>query len=261
MCEIPGHCFHTVFTGILLDHSSLPPDFASRFVKSLAFVFTRYLQAFCSIAAHSSLPPDGRFVKSLGHGAPKGGRLAICQGRAGLSDEKRLPKKWREWPATPLSKAEARVYGRKRPARAAGSGAGGLDSPGRLASFGAAGAPKGGRLASFEALERPAGLAIVEALRRPGGQALEAARSQGVWRQLWRRLPHVRAALWRWSIEKKQKAGRGRGLMFCPHRISIKQSLQQHGSQGFCMVLCFHTVFTSIFLDRISLPQILPADL
>ena len=43
-----------VFTGILLDHSSLPPDFASRFVKSLALVFPWYLQAFCSITTHFS---------------------------------------------------------------------------------------------------------------------------------------------------------------------------------------------------------------
>ena len=47
----PSPCFHTVFTGIFFDHSSLPPDFASRFVKSLALVFTRYLQAFSSITA------------------------------------------------------------------------------------------------------------------------------------------------------------------------------------------------------------------
>ena len=51
-CEIPRPSFHTVFTGILLDHISLPPDFASRVVKSPALVFTRYLQAFCSITAH-----------------------------------------------------------------------------------------------------------------------------------------------------------------------------------------------------------------
>ena len=59
-CEIPSPCFHTVFTGILLDHSSLPPDFAGRFVKSLALVFTRYLQAFCSITAlfRQILPAD-----------------------------------------------------------------------------------------------------------------------------------------------------------------------------------------------------------
>ena len=41
-----------VFTGIFLDHSSLPPDFASRFVKSLALVFTWYFQAFSLITAH-----------------------------------------------------------------------------------------------------------------------------------------------------------------------------------------------------------------
>ena len=52
ICETPSPCFHTVFTGIWLDHNSLPPDFASRFVKSLALVFNRYLQAFCSITAH-----------------------------------------------------------------------------------------------------------------------------------------------------------------------------------------------------------------
>ena len=53
MCEIPSPCFNAVFTGILLDHSSLPPDFLpSRFVKSLALALTRYLQAFCSITAH-----------------------------------------------------------------------------------------------------------------------------------------------------------------------------------------------------------------
>ena len=41
-----------VFTGIILDHNSLPPDFASRFVKSLALLFTWYLQAFALITAH-----------------------------------------------------------------------------------------------------------------------------------------------------------------------------------------------------------------
>ena len=46
MCEIPGPCFNAVFTGFLLDHSSLPPDFASRFVKSLALVFTWSQQVF-----------------------------------------------------------------------------------------------------------------------------------------------------------------------------------------------------------------------
>ena len=172
------------------------------------------------------------------------------------ADQKRLPKKWREWPlggyptVTGRSQSKKELLwkeaagapqgGRLASFKAAGAPKGGrlasykaAGSPkgGRLASFGAAGAPKGGRLASFEALERLAGLAIVGALGRPAGQALEAARSKGVWRQLWRRLPHVRAALWRWSIEKKQKAGRGRGLMFCPHRISIKQSLQQHFRQ------------------------------
>ena len=60
ICEIPSPCFHMVFTGILLDHSSLPPDFASRFVKSLALVFPWYLQAFCLITAHfrQILPAD-----------------------------------------------------------------------------------------------------------------------------------------------------------------------------------------------------------
>ena len=63
-CEIPSPCFHTVFTCILLDQSSLPPGFASRVVKSLALVFTRYLQHFLD---HSSIPPDfaTRVVKSL----------------------------------------------------------------------------------------------------------------------------------------------------------------------------------------------------
>ena len=28
-------CFHTVFIGIFLDYNSLPPDFASRVLKSL----------------------------------------------------------------------------------------------------------------------------------------------------------------------------------------------------------------------------------
>ena len=60
ICEIPIPCFPIVFTGILLDHSSLPPDFASRFVKSLALVFTWYLQAFFSVTAHfrQILPAD-----------------------------------------------------------------------------------------------------------------------------------------------------------------------------------------------------------
>ena len=57
---IPSPCFHMVFTSIFLDHSSLPPDFASRFVKSLALVFTWYLQASCSVTAHfrQILPAD-----------------------------------------------------------------------------------------------------------------------------------------------------------------------------------------------------------
>ena len=60
ICEIPSPCFHMVFTGIFLYHSSLPPDFASRFVKSLALVFPWYLQAFCLITAHfrQILPAD-----------------------------------------------------------------------------------------------------------------------------------------------------------------------------------------------------------
>ena len=44
VCEIPSPCFNAVFT----DHSSLPPDFASRFVRSLALVLTRSQQVFCS---------------------------------------------------------------------------------------------------------------------------------------------------------------------------------------------------------------------
>ena len=54
-----------VFTGIFLDHSSLPLGFASRFVKALALVFTWFLQAF--FLDHSSLPPDfaSRVLKSL----------------------------------------------------------------------------------------------------------------------------------------------------------------------------------------------------
>ena len=60
ICEIPSPGFHSVFTGILLVHSSLPPDFANTCVKSVALVFTRYLQAFCSITAHfrQILPAD-----------------------------------------------------------------------------------------------------------------------------------------------------------------------------------------------------------
>ena len=48
------------YTGFLLDQRSLPPDFASRCVKSLALVLTRYLQAFCAITDHfrQILPAD-----------------------------------------------------------------------------------------------------------------------------------------------------------------------------------------------------------
>ena len=58
--EIASPCFNAIFTSILLDHGSLPPDFANRFVKSLAHVLTRYLQVFCSITAHfrQILPAD-----------------------------------------------------------------------------------------------------------------------------------------------------------------------------------------------------------
>ena len=41
MCEIPSPCFNAVFTGFLLDHGSLPPDFTSACVKSLALVLPR----------------------------------------------------------------------------------------------------------------------------------------------------------------------------------------------------------------------------
>ena len=34
------------------EHSSLPQDFASRCVKSLALLLTRHQQTFCSMAAH-----------------------------------------------------------------------------------------------------------------------------------------------------------------------------------------------------------------
>ena len=94
MCEIPSPCFNTVFTGLLLGHSSLPPDFARGFAQSRALALTRYVQFFCSVTAsrlgrfcqqmceipspcfntvftgflldHSSLPPDSArgFVQS-----------------------------------------------------------------------------------------------------------------------------------------------------------------------------------------------------
>ena len=46
MCEIPSPCFNAVFTGFLLDHSSLPPDFARGFVQSRALALARYVQVF-----------------------------------------------------------------------------------------------------------------------------------------------------------------------------------------------------------------------
>ena len=50
MCEIPGPCFNAVFTGFLLDHSSLPPDFARGFVQSRTLAFTRYVHPWiCAI--------------------------------------------------------------------------------------------------------------------------------------------------------------------------------------------------------------------
>ena len=50
-------CFDAIFTGFLLGHSSLPPDFARGFVQSRALAFTRYVHFFCSVTA-SRLPPD-----------------------------------------------------------------------------------------------------------------------------------------------------------------------------------------------------------
>ena len=67
MCEIPSPCFKAVFTGLLLDHSSLPPDFARGFVQSRALALTRYVQFFCSVTASRFPPPDfaSRELKSL----------------------------------------------------------------------------------------------------------------------------------------------------------------------------------------------------
>ena len=66
MCEIPSPCVHAASTSFLLDGGSLPPDFASRCVKSLALALKRYLQAFCSVTAHfrQILPMDLSFVQS-----------------------------------------------------------------------------------------------------------------------------------------------------------------------------------------------------
>ena len=60
MCEIPSRRFITVFTGLLLGRGSLPPDFASRCVKSLAFVLAPYFQAVGLVADHfrQILPAD-----------------------------------------------------------------------------------------------------------------------------------------------------------------------------------------------------------
>ena len=50
ICETSSPCFHTAFAGIRLHRSSLLPDFASRFVKSLAlecteeFTISEFLQ-------------------------------------------------------------------------------------------------------------------------------------------------------------------------------------------------------------------------
>ena len=46
--------------GLLLGRGSLPPDFANRYVKSLARCLMRYLQAFFSVAAdfRQILPTD-----------------------------------------------------------------------------------------------------------------------------------------------------------------------------------------------------------
>ena len=41
MCEIPSPCVHAASTSFLLDGGSLPPDFASRCVKSLALALMR----------------------------------------------------------------------------------------------------------------------------------------------------------------------------------------------------------------------------
>ena len=67
MCEIPSPCFNAVFTGLLLGHSSLPPDFARGFAQSRALALTRYVQLFCSVTASRLPPPDfaSRELKSL----------------------------------------------------------------------------------------------------------------------------------------------------------------------------------------------------
>ena len=67
MCEIPSPCFKAVFTGLLLGHSSLPPDCAREFAQSRAPALTRYVQFFCSVTASRLPPPDfaSRCVKSL----------------------------------------------------------------------------------------------------------------------------------------------------------------------------------------------------
>ena len=45
MCEIPSPCLKAVFTSVLLGRGSLPPDFASGCVKSLALCLMQYLHA------------------------------------------------------------------------------------------------------------------------------------------------------------------------------------------------------------------------
>ena len=58
MCEIPSPCFNAVFTGFLLDHNSLPPDFARGFAQSRALALTRHAHFFSSVTASRLPPPD-----------------------------------------------------------------------------------------------------------------------------------------------------------------------------------------------------------
>ena len=63
MCEIPSPCFNAVFTGFLLDHSSLPPDFARGFVQSRALALARYVQFL--LLGDGFTAPSARFCQQM----------------------------------------------------------------------------------------------------------------------------------------------------------------------------------------------------
>ena len=116
------------------------------------------------------------------------------------ADQKRLPKKWREWPLGGYPTVTGRSQSKKELLLKEAAGA---PKGGRLASFKAAGAPKGGRLASFAAAGSPEGgrLASFGAAGAPKGGRLAISVAT---------LPALRAGSLPVSADQKRLPKKGR---------------------------------------------------